>query len=198
MSLAGKLLFPLLCLLVLASGQAAPIAGIQAQGRVTLSGPHGVEAGAIVVSAWGADYCRIVIQVDPPTLRQEYTAVANGKHVSVTGPAELAAAVPLPIGPASGCALLSTGHGAGGALARDTEGRPLTLAWTERGQQLALRYGDYAAGDGPQLAQTVTETAGGKALLTVRFNSVSAPLFSEADFPFPPRPAGALRRGGQQ
>ncbi|HWG37917.1 MAG TPA: hypothetical protein VN690_09400 [Terriglobales bacterium] len=140
----------------------------------------------------------------PPSLRRSYTAVANGKRVSITGAAELAAEVPLPIGGAVGCPLLPAGiapdrvAAAGGTLALDAASRPARLNWTAGSRAMSLAYADYSTADGPELARTMTESADGAVRLVVKLESASTQTFAESDFPIPPRPAAALRKGGQQ
>lgn len=193
------------CLGGLAPGQApAPAgSGVQAGGTVNLAGPRGSESGTITISAWGADHCKIEIQLGPPILRRTYTAVMNGKRVVASGPVGLIKAVPLPLAPAIGCALLPEGLAlakvAGGSVALTTDqatGLPATLSWTERGQARALAYSGYQTQAGLPLAGTVTESVDGSPRLSVRLTSIAAQAFSEGDFVVPPPKRAAARKAG--
>lgn len=180
-----------LSLLVRASpallAQAAPAGGVVAHGSATLQGSRGARSGAITVAAWGAGHCKITIALDPAGLHRRYSVIVNGKRVSISAPAGLAAAVPLPVGPGIGCGLLLP-QGAS----------PATLAWDHRGTPVTLTYADHQGGGALAYPGTITESIGGKVRLTVHFASIETHSFTESDFALPPplTPLPARTTGG--
>lgn len=173
-----------------------PSQEVVAHGTVTLSGPHGDEAGTITVSASGEQYCKITITLGPQVLRRAYSAVLNGKTSVTTGPADLVAAVPLPATGSIGCGLVPEGlayerltGGSRAALALDANGNPVSLGWTVRGQAATVTYSGYGAVSGPVLAAKVTESVGGVLRLRIQFTAAANQAFSASDFALPPRPS---------
>lgn len=181
-----RMVIGLLSLLVLASPAVAQAAvGYVAQGKATVRGARGVENGVITVEIWGANHCRIRLDVSRGSETRVWTAVLDGKHVRVSGPRSLVQALAVP-DPAHGCALLPLSD------------QPASLAWQSAAGEIELAYSAYTAAGYP--AQ-VNESVGGAIRLTVALTSLTTRTdFSEADFALksPPVPATHGHPGGSQ
>ncbi|MGH9482122.1 MAG: hypothetical protein ACRD1L_08505 [Terriglobales bacterium] len=205
----------------LAALQAGPQAGFVASGTATLYEADGVtESGPITASAWGADHCKVTIDLSLPGRKRRYEAVANGPRVHVTSPQRLRPGTML-AGPGLGCVLLpaalpwsaargGTASGTsgsqiqlGGRLAVGLDaasGLPASAAWKFLGRSVALGYAGYQNPGGLSYPETVRLQVDGALRLEVQWDTVEPHAgFTEGDFPAPPPPkAPALQRGGGQ
>jgi|SRR6185312_3335286 len=196
---------------------AGPQAGWVASGEATVTTSRGTETGPVSISTWGADHCRIAIDLSRPGEPRRYEVVLAGARAHVTGPQDLTRALVAP-GWREGCALLPQGllvadlsagravvtqtsdgkllldrtAGASGApsLTLNPQGLPASLTWqSRRGETVVVTFADYQHGAGAAYPATVTEAVAGTTLLQLHLTTLSAhPGFAETDFALPAMP----------
>ncbi|MGH9415091.1 MAG: hypothetical protein ACRD01_00530 [Terriglobales bacterium] len=205
----------------LAALGAGPQAGYIASGTATLTTARGARRGAITVAAWGADRCRVTVDIAGGG---RFELIANGSGLHWRGPAAWAALAPTG-GRFAGCALVpqgllwadlaaGTASASAGAAATlvirggaqtaraltltldASSGLPTAAAWTWRGHAVTLSYRGYTVAGGVSYPASVTMTDGSRTLV-VAFTSFAVHAgFTDADFPAAP-PRAATRPGGQ-
>ena len=194
-------------------------AGYEARGTAEL--PNG-ESGTAELEVWGAEHCRLTVDLSRPGRERSFVAERDGKQTRVrtTG---IAAGGPLSgLGQAlaggRACLLLPQGMDWGALVSGaanpvtasldESTALPTTASWappvhlsrtaSPPTPAAAVRYAEYESAGGISFPASVMLTLGGVNRLALRWTSFAPRAFAESDFalPLPPPHPRAAASGG--